>query len=310
MPPILPGPLPSVLVENAVEVWGDDGRRWLKRLPGLLAEIAREWRLEIEAARYGLSYHWVAPVRREDGTKAVLKLGPPEPGHLGIEAAALEIYGGEGAVRLLEHDPGRGALLLERAEPGRVLSELVPDKDEEATAVFLDVARRLRHVPPPGCALPGLEKESASFSGHLRRFPGDGPLPRHLVERAGRLFDELCASAPERLVLHGDLHHDNILSAEREPWLAIDPHGVVGDPGYEAGVLFYNPGPDDRDGRLVDLVPARIEQVADGLAMPVERVVAWGFVMAVLSEVWTAQGDGTPGSRALDVALSLVGRLP
>ncbi|HEY3189963.1 MAG TPA: aminoglycoside phosphotransferase family protein, partial [Solirubrobacteraceae bacterium] len=122
--------------------------------------------------------------------------------------------------------------------------------------------------------------------------------------------DELCASAPARLVLHGDLHHDNVLRAEREPWLAIDPHGVVGDPGYDCGAMLYNPEPWRREDDLLALVPARIEQLADGFGIPVDRVVAWGFVMGVLSEVWMAQSAGQPGGRALDVATMLYPRLP
>jgi Aminoglycoside/hydroxyurea antibiotic resistance kinase len=90
---------------------------------------------------------------------------------------------------------------------------------------------------------------------------------------------------------------------------AIDPHGVVGDRGYDCGAMLYNPDMDQREHPLLALVPARIEQLADGFGIPIERVVAWGFVMGVLSEVWTAQG-GTPGSRALDVALLLEPWLP
>ena len=125
------------------------------------------------------------------------------------------------------------------------------------------------------------------------------------MERARHLFAELCATAPGRVVLHGDLHHDNVLSAGREPWLAIDPHGVVGDPGYEIGALLYNPDPTGDDDTVLDLVPARVEQLADGLGMPVERVVAWGFVQGVLSEVWTFEGDGTRTMRSLRLAQRL-----
>ncbi|WUI02184.1 phosphotransferase [Spirillospora sp. NBC_00431] len=320
MPPIVP---PPALVRNALTVWGDDGRRWLDELPVIADRVARDWRLRI-GRTFELSYHWVAEATREDdGSAAVLKLGPPQPGHLDIEAATLKVYGGRGAVRLLAHDPARGALLLERATPGTLARSLVPDNDEDATAAVIAVMRRLHRPPPPDCPLPDLSTESASFTGHLRRFPGDDPLPRHLVERAGRLFNELCADtssvsgragrANGRVVLHGDLHHDNVLRADREPWLAIDPHGYVGDRGYEAGALLYNPDPDERDEDLLKLVPARVEQLADGLALPRERVEAWGFVTAVLSEVWTAEdwkpGAGDQTTRALDVALHLLPRL-
>ncbi len=111
------------------------------------------------------------------------------------------------------------------------------------------------------------------------------------------------------VVLHGDLHHDNVLRAEREPWLAIGPHGAIGDQGYDCGAMLHNPWPWRREDNLLALVPRRIEQLAEGFGLPVERVVAWGFVMGVLSEVWTAQG-GTPGGRALDVAELLMPRLP
>jgi streptomycin 6-kinase len=300
--------IPPELIRNVVGNWAGDGQRWLARLPAMIDEIARDWRLTV-GTPYGLSFHWVAPVTRADGSSAVLKLGVPA-GHLSVEAEALRAYGGHGAVRLLAEDPDRGALLLERAEPGIPAAALVPGRDEEATAALIGVGRRLHRPPPPGCALPDLRGEAESFRAYLRRHPGDDPLPRRLVERAARLFDELCLSAPARLVLHGDLHHDNILRARREPWLAIDPHGEVGDPGYDCGAMLYNPEPWRREDHLLALVPARVEQLADGFGIPVDRVVAWGFVMGVLSEVWTAEGGGETGGRALDVAKMLALRVP
>jgi streptomycin 6-kinase len=299
--------IPPALARNVVGSWADDGAQWLAKLPVVLDEVARDWGLTV-GAPYLLSFHWVTSVTRADGSAAVLKLGVPA-GHLADQAQALQGFGGQGAVRLLAHDPERGALLLERADPGNPAADLVPDDDAEATAALIGVGRRLHRVPPPGCTLPDLREEGESFREHLRRFPGDDPLPRHLVDHASALFDELCASAPEHLMLHGDLHHDNVLRAEREPWLAIDPFGVVGDPGYDCGAMLYNPDPPRRDDELLALVPARIEQLADGFGIPIDRVVAWGFVMGVLSEVWTVQGNGTPGSRALDVATLLYPRL-
>jgi streptomycin 6-kinase len=298
--------IPEALARNVGEAWGDPGREWLRELPGVAAGVLRDWELTA-GEPYELSFNWVVPVRRADGTPAVLKLGVPQSGHLTSEATALTFFGGRGAVEVLAYDAARGALLIERAEPGTMVRELVPERDEQATAVLIDTMRRLHRPPPPGLALEELSGRTESFAAHLRRFaPGDDPVPRYLVERAGRLFGELCATATERVVLHGDLHHDNVLAAGREPWLAIDPHGVIGDPGYELGAMLYNP----LSYSVVGLLPSRIEQLADGLAMPVERVVAWGFAQAVLSMVWTAAGDGKINGRDLDVALSLWSRLP
>ncbi|WP_305784602.1 aminoglycoside phosphotransferase family protein [Symbioplanes lichenis] len=132
-------------------------------------------------------------------------------------------------------------------------------------------------------------------------------MPRDLVEQARELYVALCSSADNHVLLHGDLHHENVLRAEREPWLAIDPHGVAGDPGAEIGPILYNPltGPEP----TLSLLDRRLEQLADGLGMPLDRAVAWGFVQAVLSEVWDQDHGPVPTGRALDVALALRPRL-
>ncbi len=279
-----------------------------------MQELARDWDLTV-GAPYELSYHYVAAVVCGDGTPAVLKLGVPSGTSLAEEAPALEAFGGRGAVRLLRVDLDRGALLLERITPGWRVRDLVPDRDREATSAAIEVMRRLHGPPPPGCSVPEVLVQAQAFDDYRAVHGEAGPLPLDLVVRAGGLMRELCASATDRVVLHGDLHHDNILRATREPWLAIDPHGVIGDPGYEVGSLLFNPDPGNRDEKLTGLVPSRVEQFADALAMPVDRVVAWGFVKAVLSDVWSAEGwssvaDRSPISRALDVARLLLPRLP
>jgi streptomycin 6-kinase len=298
----------EALVRNVTGTWGEDGARWLADLPVILRDLARDWDLRI-GRPYELSFHYVAEVTRADGTPAVLKLGVPTGTSLAEQAPALAAFDGRGAVRLLRADLDRGALLLERVAPGWRARDLVPGRDAEATSAAVGVMRRLHVPPPPGSPLPDLLTQVEAFDTFR-----PGPLPPDLVVRAGGLMRELCASAPARVVLHGDLHHDNILRATREPWLAIDPHGLVGDPGYELGALLYNPQPDDRDAALTALVPARVEQLADELAMPLDRVVAWGFVKAVLSDVWTAEdwspgASWSPASRALDVARLLLPRL-
>jgi len=300
------------LARNVVGIWGDAGARWLAELPAIVNELARDWDLTI-GAPYELSIHYVAAVTCGDGTPAVLKLGVPSGTSLAEEAPALAAFGGRGAVRLLRAELDRGALLLEQVTPGWRARDLVPGRDSEATAAAAGVMRRLHVPPPPGSPMPELVTQAGAFDNYATVHGAAGPLPLDLVVRAGGLMRELCASATERVVLHGDLHHDNILRANREPWLAIDPHGVVGDPGYEIGALLYNPDPGDRDEALTALVPSRIEQLADELAMPVDRVVAWGFVKAVLSDVWTAE-TWSPGAvwspgRSLDVARLLLPRL-
>jgi streptomycin 6-kinase len=279
--------VPEELTRNVVGAWGDHGARWLARLPAILRELARDWDLT-PGPPFELSYHYVAAVTCGDGSPAVLKLGVPAGTSLAGEAAALTAFDGRGAVRLRRVDLDRGALLLERVAPGWRARDLVPGRDGEATAAAIGVIRRLRVPPPSGRAMPEVLAQARALDAYAATHGPAGPLPLDLVVRAAGLMRELCASAAEPVVLHGDLHHDNILRATREPWLAIDPHGIVGDPGYEVGALLYNPDPADRDGALTALVPSRVEQLAHELAMPLDRVVAWGFVKAVLSDVWSA----------------------
>jgi streptomycin 6-kinase len=194
-----------------------------------------------------------------------------------------------------------------------------PDRDVIATAAIITVLTRL-HRPSVEASvralLPDLQtRNHRSFVDYLDRHHGDSPLPRTLVQRALGLLAELGQDSTGSVVLHGDLHHDNVLRAsgvsrpDPQPWLAIDPHGVVGDPGAEVGPMLYHPFPDRRDPALLALVPARVEQLADGLGMPADRVVAWGFVQAVLSCGWSV-ADNQPLTRALDVAVALARSMP
>jgi streptomycin 6-kinase len=298
-------PVPDQLRRTAVEVWGDVGDRWTRGLPGVVQSLFEDWDLTF-AGLLPVSLHWVAAVTTADQTSAVLKLGPVEPQHLLTEVEALRVFAGNGSVRLLREDRHRGALLLERAEPGVPLGQLVPRSDTEATAALIDVMCALHRPAPPGSRLWPVLAQRSALDEHAQRH---GLLPARLVARASGLFAELSADATEEVVLHGDLHHGNVLRAARSPWLAIDPHGAIGDRGYEVGSMLFNPDPDDRDATLLALVPRRIEQLAEGLELSEERVVAWGFVKAVLSQVWSCEPSNARLGRALDVASLLEPRL-
>ena len=290
--------VPRPLARRAEQVWGPVGRNWVEELPATVTALVRKWDLTLEGL-YPLSLHWVSAVRAGDGSPAVLKIGPAEAGHLVDEARTLRLFDGNGSVRLLREDRRRGALLLERAEPGTALRSLVPRRDVEATAVVVDVLRALHLSAPEANGLVPVETQRRALLQHA------GPLPLRLVDRAAGLFRELSAEATQRVVLHGDLHHDNVLRSSRSGWLSIDPHGSVGDPGYDLGSVLFNPDPEDRDPELLALVPARIEQLADGLGMSRERAAAWGFVKAVISQTWSCEVPAPQPTRALDVAIAL-----
>lgn len=295
--------IPAAVVERLGGVFGERARAFAERLPALLAELAARWELALEPPFPALSYHYVAPARRR-GEPVVLKVGVPHR-ELRCEIAALRAFGGRGAARLLEADARAGALLLERLEPG---TPLALEEEDGVWAIAARVARRLRRPPPSAHAFPTLERWALAFRRlRARSGGGTGPLPAALVERAEALFRELSASTESPALLHGDLHHWNVLRAGREPWLAIDPQGVVGDPAYEVGSLIRN-----AVARSAD--PARtlargVDRLGEELGLERERLAAWTFAHAVLSAVWSAESGSANIPAALRCAELAAARL-
>jgi streptomycin 6-kinase len=283
--------LPEEFTRTIAGTFGDRGVAWLADLPALVAACAERWGLTV-GPPFDLSYNYVAPATRADGSEVVLKVGTPSHESL-TERAAMRIYGGRGAAQVLASDEALGAMLLERVRPGVTLAEM--DDDERATAIAADVMRALWRPAPPEHAFPsaaeytrGLEELHPHFGG------GTGPFPRHLADQAVRLRAELLASMGEPVVLHGDLHHFNILSAEREPWLMIDAKGVVGESTFEVGAFLHNPWPQlEGRGDLRRLLRRRVDMLSERLGFDRERVRGWGLSYAVLSAWWSyEEGDG------------------
>lgn len=286
--------LTSEFARTMVSLYGDDGAEWLGRLPNLIAEFERRWSITVGPPVDGLSYNYVAPAVDVQGGALMFKLGVPNP-ELMTEIEALRIYDGRGCVQLLAADPERGALLLERLEPGATLRAHVDD-DEQATSIAAGVMQRLWRQIPPEHPFPSVARWATGLDRLRNRFDGTtGPLPAALVVRAEDLFRELIASMAEPVLLHGDLHHDNILAAQREPWLAIDPKGVVGEPAYEVGALLRNPFPEILSmPQPARTLGRRVDQLSSELGFDRDRILGWALAQAVLSAWWCLE-DHVPG---------------
>ena len=296
-----PPSVPEDFARTQTMLHGEGGLAWLNRLPALTEDLGRRWSLEVGRPFPNLSYNWVVSARREDGVPAVLKLSFPQDKEFRTEAAALAAFGGRGICRLLELDLDRGAMLLERLRPGRPLADL--GNDEEATSAAAGVMKQLWRPAPQDHAFPTVSGWARGFERLRRRFDGGtGPMPEGLVGEAEALFAELLDSAGEPLLLHGDLHQENILSAGREPWLAIDPKGVVGEAAYDTAALLHNPvgtldAPDPRG-----LLERRLDVLSGGLGLERARVRAWGLAQAVLAAYWSLEDGGRVWDEALAFA--------
>ena len=203
--------LPDQFVRTQIEVHGDRGQAWVDRLPAILEACASEWDLTIDPPFPRLSYHYAALATRADGTPAVVKACAPT-GEFTLESAALRVCHGRGAATLIAANQEHEVMLLERCSPGTVLLDV--EDDGEATSIAADIMRQLWRPVPPTHPFPSVVEWGEGFDRLRRRFDGGaGPFPAALVEEATRLFGDLCDSAAPPVVLHGDLHHMNILAA-------------------------------------------------------------------------------------------------
>jgi streptomycin 6-kinase len=282
--------VPDGLVRTSTRLHGAAGVEWLNRVPAIIADCEKRWALSLLPPFAPLSYNYAAPAVRADGTAVVVKACFPDRRFL-AEAEALRRFVGRGAARLLAADPDQGVLLLERLQPGTPLGQV--EDDEEATSISARVMAQLwrpvaQDHPFPSVAdwATGLSRLRALFGGTT------GPIPTRLVEQAESLLAALIASQAEQVLLHGDLHHDNVLAAGRQPWLAIDPKGVVGEPAYETGALLRNPAKLLDEPRPERILARRVDQLAEQLGFDRERVRGWGLAQAVLAASWSVEDRG------------------
>ncbi|MGP0071698.1 MAG: aminoglycoside phosphotransferase family protein [Bryobacteraceae bacterium] len=245
---------------------------WLERIPKIVGELEQRWSLAIGTPFDGadVSCAWVAPVTRTDRTCAVLKLGMP---HMEgeQEIAGLRFWNGDPTVRLLDADDDLGALLLERCEPGIALRTL-PESEQDT--VIAGLLRRLwRNPPTPGIFRPlsfMIARWSAASLADAVRWQDAG-----LVRVGLRLFRELAETTTGVALLATDLHAGNVLQAQREPWLAIDPKPFTGDPAYDATQHLLN-----CKIRMRSDPERTIERFADLAAVDHHRVRLWMFARA------------------------------
>lgn len=277
---MLPFDLPPGLTKQAAlgPRWVD----WFDRLPRMVADLVEEWELRYD----GLPRHGycslVVPVRTTGGRPAVLKVALPDDENE-HEHLALQRWQGNGAALLLRADPRRYALLLERLH-FEDLSELW---DVDACEIVAGFYQRL-HV----AALPQLRPLTSyveRWNAGLAALPKDAPMPRRLVEQAVSLAASfLSDDASTGRMIHGDLHYENVLAADREPWLVIDPKPMSGDPHYEVAPLLWNRWDEVvASGRVRDAVRRRFHAVVDAAGLDEDRARDWVVVRALLNAFWS-----------------------
>jgi streptomycin 6-kinase len=241
--------------------------RWLADLPRFAAECRSRWSLELGAPyEFGICSR-VLRATLPDGTRAALKMAMP---HMegADEAAALRLWNGDGTVRLLDADESRHALLLERCEPGTSL-RCVPEPEQDG--VVAGLLKRLWRTPAAPHPFRHLSEMVRFWSDETRRDEAKWP-DRGLIEQGLEMMAELSRPTPADVLLATDLHAGNILAAQREPWLVIDPKPFVGDRTYDAIQHLYH-----CKSRVAADPFGVIKRVADLLEIDAERLRLWTF---------------------------------
>ena len=266
---------------------------WLDALPRVSAEVIEEWDLTVDGEPMHGYCSLVVPVRTRSSRPAALKVtfaGDEESEH---EHLALQRWGGAGAVRLLRADPARRAMLLERLHT----DDLGDLWDVEACEVVAGLYPRI-HVP----ALPQLRTVTAyveRWCAALATMPRNAPVPHRLVEQALSLGRDLVADAASTgTLVHGDLHYANVLAGDREPWLAIDPKPMSGDPHYEPAPMLWNRF-EELSGDIRGGVRRRFHTLVDAAGLDEQRARDWVVVRMVLNAHWSVE-DAQRADRALD----------
>jgi len=278
--------LPSGLA-RAVTDWDDDiGKVWVDELPNIVAAAERRWGIKIGAPYEPGGYtSYVAPAITANGTEVVYKCTIPHDEAIG-EADALVVYDGDGAVQLAESNSDTYELLLERCVPGSDLWSV--DEGAERLEAAATLMRRLwRNVKSENISVLASVGPRWADVTEQRLVARKPPWVLGAIERGIDLLRTLPFDAEFSVLLHSDFHPGNILAAEREPWLVIDPKPMVGDPAFEpiqllvqtGGRITEPPSPVDVERSLGDL--------ATRLNLDAERIGLWAIARCAEWSMWS-----------------------
>ncbi|WP_037262010.1 aminoglycoside phosphotransferase family protein [Kibdelosporangium aridum] len=289
--------VPEALAESLRDNFPEE---WLVGLPGLAERMLEHWDLTLDGKPMHGMASLVLPVEK-DGVKAALKLQPVDWEHES-EPVGLRIWDGDSIVRLLDHDQDSGAMLLERLDEHRPLSTM-PD-DFAATEIIAGILARLVSVPGPENVrhLKDIAAKMVADTPEAIAELSD-PDEQRLLKNWAAAVEEVLDEPGDRL-LHWDLHYDNVLAADREPWLAIDPKPLVGDPGFDIMPVLDNRWDEIvATGDVTKAVLRRFDLMTEVLELDRERAASWTVGRALQNSLWDID-DGEHVLQPMQVAIA------
>lgn len=279
--------LSDVYTKNIKFVHKEKGQEWLENLPKLITYCEERWKLKVLDDPFELSYNFVAAAVFSDGSELVLKLSVPSQDFLyELETLKLFNHHNRKMVQLLDYDEEKGIILLERLKPGQMLSTI--DDDEVATRIAANILKELWIPVKSDSTLPTTKNREASLITLKKENPnGLGPISASLLEEAEYFFKKMNETSTQSYLLHGDLHHYNILS-KRNSWMLIDPQGLIGEREYDLIQYLLNKLPEEG---CKEVIKKRIDIFADELGLNKERILMWGIAHSILSTAWSVEDN-------------------
>lgn len=282
------------------------GQKWLDDIPTLIKTYEAKWGLKSNGTFPELTFNYVEKVKTKNGEYLVLKIGFPQDLDFARQAKTLKLYSGNGAVKVLNEDIENSVLLLEGCIPGKSLHTL---KDEtKEVLIFTNIAKRLWRKAPEDPSFENISKTEEDFEWYFKNIKkAEKFLPEDLTTKAYELFKNLISTQKDTFLLHGDLHHDNIISSDRG-WLAIDPKGVIGEREYECASFIFNPYKqftENEDLISEEFFANRIELIAAALRFDKKRITQWAFVKSVSSLIWRIQDTNKVDKISIKIARAL-----
>ncbi|NWQ39650.1 hypothetical protein MLOOGBEN_02915 [Bacillus sp. EB106-08-02-XG196] len=271
--------IPIEFQNKIINAFGSDGKAWVQTLESTVQTYLEQWDLTSEGPVTNLSYNYVIKVRDSKGTPYILKLGVPNfDTH--NEMVTLQAYNGEGCAKLMKSDPKNGVMLLERLVPGTMLSE---ETDEMIVLEnYIKVWKAIRRPIPDGTLTPSL---THWFEGLKRyRETGDVQISMEHVQLAEEFFQQVMESSEGPELLHGDLHHENILYSEQKGWMAIDPKGVAGDTYFDVVSFLINQL--DSKAQPKNILKLRVDTISEQMGLDLPRLLKASIALGTLYACW------------------------
>lgn len=284
-------------IQRVIRVHGDKGTAWVKSLPETVRFCEKRWQFKV-LQPFGLSYNFVVPVILEDGSHAVLKLCIPGKDCLN-EINALRYYEDKdtGMCRLIDSVKEAGILLLERLVPGYHLGSVKNDEEAVriAASIILKMKQKKGYHQFSFPSVEGFDAELIKIRDH--QWNGSSPFSEKLLSRVRAILHDLLSSQKNTYLLHGDLHHENILAADGG-WKLVDPKGITGETEYEIIPFVINNLPDQNMKEAID---DRIRKFGAEMDINIERAYAWGLCHSLLATWWNIEDNLGVRERSLAI---------